>query len=170
MAQQSLSRRIRLSKKHHKWRQIPSKWTRTWMCRRLAAWQLHNYLKHPPLLYKIKMVNSYLASKAYQNASCYESIRHKADQTQRRHRFNVENPSKGKGEKPRAPASKNLTIFRVVTDRRRFTLRWLSLADYKCIYRGETLRWVEKDAYRDGPPLCSPTWPPSSEFGSQTQH
>jgi hypothetical protein len=29
---------------------------------------------------------------------CYESIRHKVDQTQRRHKFNVENPSKAKGK------------------------------------------------------------------------
>jgi hypothetical protein len=41
----------------------------------------------------------------------------------RRHRFNVENLSKAKGKKPRAPANNNLTIFRVVTDRRRFTMR-----------------------------------------------
>jgi hypothetical protein len=54
---------------------------------------------------------------------CYESIRHKVDQTRRRHIFNVENPSKAKEKKPRAPASNNITIFRVVTDRRRFTMR-----------------------------------------------
>jgi hypothetical protein len=54
---------------------------------------------------------------------CYKSIRYKVDQTQKRHMFNVKKPSKAKGKKPRAPASNNLTMFRVVIDRRRFTMR-----------------------------------------------
>jgi hypothetical protein len=39
-----------------------------------------------------------------QRRSCYETIRHKVDQTQRK-------PLQGEGEKPRASASNNLTIF-----------------------------------------------------------
>jgi hypothetical protein len=53
---------------------------------------------------------------------CYELIRHKVDQTQRRHIFNVENLFKAKGKKSRAPVSNNITIFQVVTERRRFTI------------------------------------------------
>jgi hypothetical protein len=47
----------------------------------------------------------------------YESIRHKVDQTY------VENPSKAKGRKPRSPISNNMTIFRMITNHRRFIIR-----------------------------------------------
>ncbi|PWZ12730.1 hypothetical protein Zm00014a_000245, partial [Zea mays] len=44
------------------------------------------------------------------------------DQSYRRHRFNVENPSKAKGKKPRR-RSVTSHYFRVFTHRRRFTIQ-----------------------------------------------
>jgi hypothetical protein len=49
----------------------------------------------------------------------------KRNQSQRRHTFNVENPSNAKEKKPRTPASNNLTISRV--------LGYTSAAAYKRI-------------------------------------
>jgi hypothetical protein len=95
---------------------------------------------------------------------CYKWIRHKEDQSQRRHRFNVENPSKAKGKKTTGAGQQQSHYFRVVTNRRKFT-KWddyllrrasASLANLAAFFRIWITNLTPIDEYkRMGCILCS---------------